>query len=109
MRSESSILSEIAAFSPTNGNWIQLDSLLNELWECQPKIEWVKPLLEVFDKHPAEDGAGVFWAIVHGLETIDGYEPLLLESARAKPHEFKSILLNRAGIDAQQGDSAGTP
>ena len=49
----------------------------------------------VFERFPDEDGAGVMWSIIHGLETIEGYESILEESARARPTWMKSVMLKR--------------
>ena len=92
-RPEAQILREIGDFQPTDGNWLELEALLGELWEHTPRLSWVAPLLEVFDRFPDEDGAGVFWSIVHGVESIDGYAAILRDSHRTTPREFKRIML----------------
>ena len=95
MRKTSEILEEIGKFTPDNGNWLGLEALLAELWKSPPSREWVLPLLMVFERFPDEDGAGVMWSIIHGLETIEGYESILEESARARPTWMKSVMLKR--------------
>jgi len=95
MRSEKEIFDDIKNFTPTDGNWLPLDELFFELWKHPASLEWVEPLLEVFEMFPDEDGAGVLWTIIHGIEEIDGYEPILEKSNKNNPCEMKEIMLNR--------------
>ena len=95
MRSTDQILSDIQNFKPDNGNWLGLEDLLTELWQHPTSPDWALPLLSVFEKYPDEDGCGVFWSIIHGLETIDGYEPILEQSYESNPCELKKVMLNR--------------
>ena len=44
---------------------------------------------------PDEDGAGVFWSIVHGLEALANYESCLLDAVSSYPTEFSLIMVNR--------------
>ena len=94
-RPESQTLHDIERFQPANGNWLGLDALLGELWQHTPRLWWVTPLLGVFERFPDADEAGVCWSIVHGLEDIEGYEPILRDSHRGTPCEFKHVMLIR--------------
>ena len=89
------ILADIDAFHPLDGFWRPLDDLLAELWSAGVPSAAFPVLLRVFDRFPEEDGAGVFWSIVHGLESLPDYEPALRASAAAAPAEFKQIMLDR--------------
>ena len=89
------VLDDINAYQPTRGNWRPLDDLLAELWANGVPSAAIPVLLRVFDRFPDEDGAGVFWSIVHGLESLPDYEPLLRASAEARPTHFKRIMLER--------------
>lgn len=95
MRSSDQILHDIQNFEPVVGNWLGLEDLLSELWQHPTSKDWTLPLLNVFEKYPDEDGCGVFWSIIHGLETIDGYEPLLQQSYKQHPCEMKKVMLIR--------------
>ena len=65
-------------------------------------------MLRVFERYPDEDGAGVFWSIVHGLEALPGYEPFLVESySKRAPSEFGVIMLGRI-LNSGQREIAGT-
>jgi hypothetical protein len=89
------ILSDIDAFQPIEGNWLPLNDLLTELWSVVVPQSAIPVLLHVFERFPDEDGAGVLWGIVHGLESLPGYESLLLESAESRPTPFKRIMVDR--------------
>ena len=94
-RSTQAILDDIDAFQPVDGFWRPLDDLLAELWSVGVPPSAYPVLLRVFDRFPDEDGAGVFWSVVHGLESLPGYEPALRASAASSPAEFKQIMLDR--------------
>lgn len=52
-------------------------------------------LLRVFERFPDEDGAGVFWSIVHGLEALSGYEKHLVAAVQRHPTDFTVIMVRR--------------
>jgi len=95
MRSEEEILRDIKSFKPVGGNWLPLDNLFFELWKHPISLKWVEPLLEVFERFPDEDGTGVLWSIIHGVEEINGYETILEKSYKNRPCEMKEIMLRR--------------
>ncbi|MFN8397556.1 MAG: hypothetical protein U0176_23245 [Bacteroidia bacterium] len=95
MRASKEVLAEIKEFEPKAGNWLGLDALLNELWESGYQENFVGDLLGVFEKYPDEDGAGVFWSIVHGIESHGFYEKQLVESLKRQPSEMGLVLLLR--------------
>lgn len=108
MKTSRNIIKEIEQFEPKDGNWLQLDRLLNELWETGDQENFTADLLGVFEKFPEEDGAGVFWSIVHRLENFSTYERELIESLTRQPSEMGLLMLRRiknsgrrtvAGID----------
>ena len=102
MRSQSEILEDIANFGPTAGSWLPLDNLLNELWLAgEPSVDALPTLFGVFERFPADDGAGVLWSIVHGVEALPyNYEPLLRESYSRVPSEMSKIMLARLANSA---------
>jgi hypothetical protein len=96
MRTERQILDDIAAFSPRDGVWRPLDELLRELWAVTPTSNALPVLFGVFERFPDEDGAGVLWSIVHGVEhAFSAYEPELRESLARVPSAMGAILLRR--------------
>ena len=54
-----------------------------------------RALLGILERFPSEDGFGVFWGIIHCLESCKGYEPDLVASVLRKPVEFNVLMINR--------------
>ena len=94
-RSVSEIIADIEDFRPSKGNWLGLDALLQELFLSGSASVGIDAMLHVFERCPGEDGAGVFWSIVHGLESLPGYENRLVESIRRVPSAFALLMVNR--------------
>lgn len=65
-------------------------------------------LFGLFERFPAEDGHGVFWSIVHGLERRGAYEESLLASVQRSPSPFSLRMLNRL-MNSGQELCAGVP
>lgn len=95
MRTSQDIVTEINKFEPQDGNWLKLDLLLAELWESGNQENFMTDLLKVFERFPDEDGAGVFWSIVHGVESFNSYERQLVDSLNRQPSEMGLIMLRR--------------
>jgi hypothetical protein len=90
------ILSRIAEFKPTDGNWRELDDLLGGLWSAGVTTECLPILFHVFERYPDEDGAGVLWGIVHGVEASElRYEEPLRVSMARRPSHMGRIMLDR--------------
>ena len=79
------ILAQISAFEPVDDLWLPLDHLLENLWETDEPERGKEVLLNVFEKFPEEDGSGVLWSIVHGLEHLGDYEGQLVASLQRQP------------------------
>ena len=95
MRTSQDIIADINQFEPEDGNWLRLDALLNELWESGDQENFTTDLLNVFERFPDDDGAGVFWSIIHGIETFNSYESLLIDSLNRQPSEMGLAMLRR--------------
>jgi hypothetical protein len=89
------VANAIDQFERKNGDWIELDDLLQELFRSECPTLGIDALLRVFERFPTEDGAEVFWGIVHGLESLPGYDECLVQSIRSSPSEFGLIMLHR--------------
>lgn len=90
------ILQEIETFRPLGGVWLPLDELLAELWDVGVPIRALPTLFGVFERFPDDDGAGVLWSIVHGVEGLDvEYEPQLRESLERAPSQMAKLMLER--------------
>ncbi|MNL49207.1 hypothetical protein D3C87_1721230 [compost metagenome] len=96
MRNEIEIAAEIGQFYPTDGNWLALEALLEELWAAGPSAHCLPALFTIFERFPNEDGAGVFWSILHGLEHLGlPYEKELRESLARQESEMGAVMLSR--------------
>lgn len=60
---------------------------------CGPRE--IQALFGVFERFPEHDGFGVFWGILHALETCQGYESELVASVQRQPCEFNVLMINR--------------
>lgn len=94
-RNTDAIARDIAGFTPVGEDWLPLDLLLSELWAAGAPETAVRELLTVFERYPEEDGAGVVWSVVHGLESLPGYECELLKSVARCPSEFGVTMIGR--------------
>ena len=96
MRSESDILEDIKNFQPVDEEWLGLDDLLEELWEIGISESSLPILFSVFERFPEEDGAGVLWSIVHGVEALNyDYEKYLKDSLSHKESFMGDVMLKR--------------
>ena len=97
MRQSTEILQDIAQFHPVDGLWLPLEHLLDELWSGGPPPPDCLPiLLGVFERFQEDDGAGVLWSIVHGVESLPySYEQLLRDSHSRVPSEMAKVMLIR--------------
>ena len=93
-RAPDQIIADIRTFEPTGGNWLPLDALLAELWDSGGAGEHTADLLSVFERFPNEDG-DVLWGIMHGLEALPDYEPILVRSVLALPSEMGVLMVGR--------------
>jgi hypothetical protein len=90
------VLRDIEEFAPTAGNWRRLDDLLDELWSAGVNEGQLPILFRVFERFPEEDGEGVLWSIVHGVEGLPfKYEAFLRQSMARQPSFMASIMLQR--------------
>ena len=95
-RPKFTVLKEIQEFSPVEGNWRHLDTLLDELWSEGVTEGSLQILFSVFERFPEDDGAGVLWSIVHGVESLSfDYEPALRQSLQRKSSFMGKIMLQR--------------
>ena len=96
MRPATAILRDIEAFAPVNGDWRGLDRLLDELWAAGVREAHLPTLFRVFERYPEEDGSGVLWSIVHGIEALPAdYEAPLRASLSRRPSLMAEIMLQR--------------
>lgn len=73
-----------------------LDDCIEKLKEFPNPEASIDELLNIFEKFPDKDGYGVFWSVLHFLETMPGrYESKLIESVKRQPMEFSLQMVNR--------------
>jgi len=95
MRTLRQIVAALDKFQPNQDNWLELDSLLEELWRSGEQEKCIPELLGIFERFPEDDGNGVFWSIVHGVERFPSYELQLLRSLARQPSEMGVVMLRR--------------
>jgi hypothetical protein len=95
-RSAEAVLADLAAFQGTDDTWGRLQELLDELWAAGPVPAAALPVLfGVLERHPDDDGYGVLWAVLHGLESLAGYEAEMVRSVRRRPARFNLTMVGR--------------
>lgn len=95
MRKVEEILDDIDTYKPVDGDWTDLEDLINELWNTEQAEKGIINLLKVMERFPDEDGDGVLWSIVHGIEEIDNYEQKLLDSLGRQPSHLGVLMIHR--------------
>lgn len=106
-RTPKAILSDIVIFAPYSGDWRALESLLNELWATGVGKDDLPTLFRVFERYPSDDGAGVLWSIVHGVEALPfSYEQPLRESLSKHPSFMGKVMVQR--LERERRGSAGS-
>lgn len=86
---------KISNYTAIDGEWLELEDLLQEAFSSDKPQEYFGAMFSLFEKYPAEDGAGVFWTVVHGMEHVGGYESQLLRCFRRFPTDMTKIMLKR--------------
>jgi len=95
MRAIENIIADIERFDPVRSSWLDLDGSVNELFSTDKAADGMGALFRVFERNPLADGYGVFWTLLHGLESLPEYEHSLLESTHRCPSAFTLIMLKR--------------
>jgi hypothetical protein len=102
------LATQIAEFEPTNGNWLELERLFEMAFsESDPTI-YYSAIFNLFERFPDQDGSGVFWSALHGMEAIGGYESDLVRFFRRYPSEMTRTMLIRMR-NAGEAEVAGVP
>ncbi len=52
-------------------------------------------IFNLFERFPDDDGSGVFWSALHGMEAVGSYETLLLQYFRRWPSLMTTTMLRR--------------
>lgn len=86
---------KIAEFEPTDGNWLELESMFEEVFSSTEEKCYYVAIFNLFERFAEDDGAGVFWSAVHGMETRGDYEEELVRFFRRHPTEMTRTMLQR--------------
>jgi len=79
----------IKEFSPADGDWCPLESPLEAAFSDENPTRYYNAIFHLFERFPEDDGAGVFWSAVRGMEAIGDYENSLAQRfpRGPEPHE----------------------
>ena len=105
----------IREFSPVQDDWRPLESLLERAFGSASPQRYYDAIFNLFERFPNDDGSGVFWSALHGMEHHGNYESKLLMSFCRQPADMTKAMLQRlrnAGqetIDAFPIDRLLTP
>jgi hypothetical protein len=94
-RDSTAIIADLNGYSGSATSWRALDELAVELFRGPVGGAGLDALFGVFERHPTHDGFGVFWTLLHGIESVPGYEPHLLRSLFRRPSLFAVYMINR--------------
>jgi hypothetical protein len=89
------LLERILNFDSSEREWGELETLFEEVFTCPNPELYYPAIFSIFEKYPSEDGAGVFWSALHGMERVGKYEAELLRCFRRLPNEMSRIMLIR--------------
>lgn len=85
----------IREFTPEDGNWLLLEKHFEQAFSSvDPKL-YYHAIFNLFERFPDEDGSGVFWLALRGMEAMGGYEDLLLRYFRRWPSLMTHTMLKR--------------
>ncbi len=97
----------IREFIPDNGTWLPLDTLLDSVFSSSDPGRYYDAIFNLFERFRDDDGAGVFWSAVRGMEQVGGYELLLLQYFLRKPALMTCVMLRRI-LNSGQTHIGGT-
>ena len=79
-------------------DWINLDRLdeiLQKLWATGRQERGTAALFGIFERFPDYEDFGVFWSILHGLESLPNCGTEMIASVRRVPNEWNLSMVNR--------------
>ncbi|MGC4075894.1 MAG: hypothetical protein QM702_02435 [Rubrivivax sp.] len=98
----------IAEFEPSNGNWLELERLFERAFSDRDPTVYYSAIFNLFERFPDQDGSGVFWSALHGMEATGSYENELVRFFRRYPSEMTRTMLIRMR-NAGDTKAAGVP
>jgi hypothetical protein len=85
----------IREYEPTDGNWLDLERYFALVFSTSDPTIYYHAIFNLFERFPDDDGAGVFWSALHGMESVGGYEEILLQYFRRLPSLMTRTMLKR--------------
>lgn len=85
----------IREFTPVDGNWLPLETEFELAFSSFDPTLYYHAIFNLFERYPEDDGSGVFWSALHGMEFVGGYENLLLEFHCRSPNLMTRTMLRR--------------
>lgn len=85
----------IREFIPLKGDWCPLEQHIERAFASPDPKRYYHAIFNLFERFPDEDGAGIFWSALHGMEAVGGYEELLIQYFRLWPSLMTKIMLRR--------------
>ena len=85
----------IGNYDPIDGSWGSLEDLFEQVFSTDTPSEYYPAIFSLFERYPDDDGCGVFWSALHGMEHIGGYEVQLAKSHQQAPSMMSDIMLSR--------------
>lgn len=88
------IIQEIESFIPQNDDWLELESILGELFNSHNPELGLDAMLGIYERYPDEDN-DILWGMLHGIEDIENYKLKVIESVNRTPSFFGVLMLHR--------------
>ena len=85
----------IREFQPAENNWLPLEEHISKAYASNDFPSYYDAIFNLFERFPEDDGNGVFWSAVHGMEATGGYEEKLLMYFRRHPTVMTKTMLTR--------------
>lgn len=102
---------QIRNYQPRDGSFVTLETHFEEAFSSVDPRAYYDAIFNLFERFPDDDGNGVFWSAIHGMEHIGEYEDKLLMYFRRFPSLMTRTMLIRirnAGSSAIGGVEIAT-
>ncbi len=73
----------------------RLQTLADRYFAAPDAADHLGVWFRLYERFPEDDGLGVFWFILHKIETYSEYNGLVVESVRRRPSQFPVMMLHR--------------
>jgi len=86
---------QIKEFDPVDHSFLPLEEYFERAFASSNPSEYYDAIFNLFERFPDDDGAGVFWTALHGMEAVGGYEDKLMVYFRRYPSLMTRAMLRR--------------